>query len=162
MPRKLQINMATRKRIFKYMCDGDSVKTVARKLGIHRTTIYSWMHKDPQLKVLVDEARKVQADVYVGDLLEIADDDSKDIIVDDSTGRKYPNAANVARSKLKISTRKQLSGYYNPETYGEKTKVDVTSSDSSLGFIGLQIIPPMATEELENNERELLENVDKE
>lgn len=141
--RKSELNTATKKRIYDLLCDGNSMVTVARKLGVSRGAIYKWMHKDDKLAALVKEARIIQASTLIDDCLGIADDESKDILEDPETGRKYPNAAAVARAKVKISTRKQLSGYYHPEKYAEGLKIDVTSNGESVsGFLGLIITPP--------------------
>lgn len=148
--RKPQLNGPTMKRIYDYLCDGDSMMTVARKIGVVRSSIYRWMDGNPKLKAMVKEAREIQASTYIEQILEIADDESKDLIVDPESGRKYPNAAAVARAKLKISTRKKLAGYYHPTEFSDQTKVDVTSNGETLsGFGGLTITPPKEEEDEE-------------
>ncbi len=135
-------------RIYDYLCNGDSMVTVARRIGVNKGSIYRWIKGNEKLKAMVKEAREIQAGTYVDDLLKIADDDSKDLITDPQTGRKSPNAAAVARSKLKISTRKKLAGYYHPTEFSDKAQVDVTSNGESVsGFVGLQIIMPPEEED---------------
>lgn len=149
--RKPELNGPTRTRIFDYLCDGDSMVTVARKIGVNKGSIYRWINGDEELKAMVKEAREIQAGTYMDDLIGIADDDSKDLITDPETGKQSPNAAAVARAKLKISTRKKLAGYYNPAAYSDQTKVDVTTNGESVsGFMGLIINPPKDEEENED------------
>lgn len=141
--RKPQLNGPTITRIFEYLCSGDSMVTVARKIGVNKGTIYRWMKGNETLKGRVKEAREIQAGTYIDDLLGIADDDTKDLLVDPETGKQSPNAAAVARSKLKISTRKKLAGYYHPTEFSDKAQIDITSNGESVsGFVGLQIIMP--------------------
>jgi len=128
--------------------------TVARRIGVNKGSIYRWIKSDEELNALVKEAREIQAGTYMDDLIGIADDDSKDLLTDPETGRQSPNAAAVARAKLKISTRKKLAGFYNPAAYSDQTKIDVTSNGESVsGFMGLVIKPPKDEED---------EDVDKE
>jgi transposase-like protein len=141
--RKPQLNGPTMTRIFDYLCNGDSMITVARRIGVNKGSIYRWMKGNEKLRTMVKEAREIQAGDYIDDLLKIADDESKDLLVDPETGRKYPNAAAVARSKLKISTRKKLAGFYHPTEFSDKAQIDITSNGESVsGFLGLQIIMP--------------------
>jgi len=148
--RKPQLNGPTMTRIFDYLCNGDSMVTVARKIGINKGTIYRWIKGNDKLKEMVKEAREIQAGTYMDDLIEIADDDSNDLLTDPETGRQSPNAAAVARAKLKITTRKKLAGFYNPAAYSDQTKVDVTSNGESVsGFLGLQIIMPKEEEDVD-------------
>ena len=152
--RKPQLNGPTRTRIFDYLCNGDSMVTVARRIGVNKGSIYRWIKSDEELNALVKEAREIQAGTYMDDLIGIADDDSKDLLTDPETGRQSPNAAAVARDKLKIKTRIDVMEYDNPDKYGPKTKIDVTSNGESVsGFMGLVIKPPKDEED---------EDVDKE
>ena len=150
--RKPQLNGPTRIKIYDYLCNGDSMMTVARKIGVNKSSIYRWMKGDEKLKSMVKEAREIQAGTYVDDLIDIADDDSKDLITDPDTGKQSPNAAAVARAKLKISTRKKLAGYYHPTEFSDKAQIDVTSNGGSVsGFVGLQIILPSEEEDKEKD-----------
>ena len=145
--RKPELNGPTMKRIYDHLCNGDSMTTVARKLGVVRGTIYRWMQGNEKFKDMVKEAREIQAGTLVDEMLDIADDDSKDLI-SDASGRQYPNAAAVARAKLKLDTRRKLAGYYNPAAYSDQAKLDITSNGESLsGFGGLIITPPKEEEE---------------
>ena len=148
--RKPQLNGPTMTRIFDYLCDGDSMITVARRIGVNKGSIYRWIKGNDKLKEMVKEAREIQAGTYIDDLLAISDDDSKDLLTDPETGRQSPNAAAVARSKLKINTRKKLAGFYHRTEYGDNQKVDITSNGESVsGFVGLQIIMPTEDEDVD-------------
>lgn len=135
-------------QIFDWVCDGMPIKTIALKLGIARMSIYRWQAKIPEFKEMMDEANQIKAQTYIDELIEIADDDSKDLIVDEM-GNVKPNAAAVARSKLRMQARQKVSGYLAPTLFGENaTKVDITANGDNV-FLGLCITPP---KDLEDND----------
>ena len=139
--RKSQINKETMTKIADLIMDGDTMSTVARKVGVASGSIYRWMSRFPELKEMIDTARVLKADKYMDEIVEIADDKSKDLIEDLESGQMRPNAAAVARSKLQIDTRRKLSAIVKPEAYGDKTKLDITSNGQDV-FTGFQIIMP--------------------
>jgi transposase-like protein len=138
----IEVNQQTMTDIVNYICEGKTIKECARKIGVSVVTVYSWMKKIPKFKEAVQEAREIQAQSYIDDLIEIADDNSDDLIVDDN-GKQYPNTAAVARSKLKIATRQKIAGYYSPKVFGDKVDLSLGGSNA---FIGLVITPPTTTE----------------
>lgn len=69
-----------------------------------------WVHKDEQRKSRYFEAQEVGAEIIASELLEIAD-------ADDSL-------EDVARSTLRINTRKWLLGVWNRKRFGEVKQVD--------------------------------------
>lgn len=127
------------KRIAKYISKGYLKSEIAVKIGISRQTLYRWEKVNPKLKALFIEQTLLRTETFKEEILEIADDKSDDLITDESTGRKYPNAANVSRSTLQIKTREKIMKYDNPEKFGDKSSVDITSNGESL-FTGLSII----------------------
>lgn len=69
-----------------------------------------WVHKDENRKNRYFEAQEVGAEIIASELLEIAD-------ADDSL-------EDVARSTLRINTRKWLLGVWNRKRFGEVKQVD--------------------------------------
>ena len=74
--------------------------------------ILSWIHKDPDREKEYYKAREIGTDVLVDEMLDIAD--AVDSIED------------VARSQLKISTRKWVASSFNRARYGDTKQVDTT------------------------------------
>jgi hypothetical protein len=66
-----------------------------------------------------------QAEFMAEDILDIADDDSKDIKYDED-GNESCNAEFVARSRLRIDTRKWLASKLAPKIYGDRSIVETT------------------------------------
>ncbi len=88
---------------------------------------------DTEDKILSDayaRAREFQMDVWADQLMEIANDSSKDHIeVETPDGRieKRFDHEHVQRSRLKIDTLKFLMSKYAPKRFGDKVAVDLTA-----------------------------------
>ena len=76
-------------------------------------------------------AREHQADAWVDELREIADDSSKDYIEvetpDGCIERRF-DGEHVQRSKLRIDTIKWLVGKHAPRRFGEKIELAVSGT----------------------------------
>ncbi len=75
-------------------------------------------------------AREHQADAWVDELREIADDSSKDHIeVETPDGRieRRFDGEHVQRSRLKIDTLKFLMSKHAPKRFGDKIALDLTA-----------------------------------
>lgn len=103
-------------------------------------TIISWL-ADPRLadfREMYYFARRVQAEVYIDEIFEIADDTRDDWTeVTDKEGNflKYvPNNEAIQRSRVRIDTRKWYAGQMVPRIYGKRLDVqhDVTGDLKEL------------------------------
>lgn len=139
--RPKELNRKTIDRAAKLIVEGHSLTEVARKLGVARQTIYNWKKSDDDFNTVVEEALKMRAHFMAEDTLEIADDESKDLLIDPETGKQYANNAAVQRAKLRIQTRQKLMKYFHPEKYGDNQRLDVTSNGEGI-YGGLVITPP--------------------
>lgn len=70
---------------------------------------------DPLLREEYDAARKIRAELWADEQIQIADEDFNDL---DLTGKG--NTAAVARSKLRVETRANLAGKFHREKFGEE------------------------------------------
>ena len=72
-------------------------------------------------------ARRVQAELYVDEIFEIADDSSRDFVTKyDKDGNEYqePNNEHIQRSRVRIDTRKWYASKMVPKIYGDKQQID--------------------------------------
>lgn len=78
---------------------------------------------DPEINAMFLAACKARTASMADEIIEIADDDSNDVI----PGLKgdIPNNAAVNRSKLRADIRMRLMAAYHNKLYGEKSKGDV-------------------------------------
>lgn len=92
----------------------------------HIATIFSWLSKeDHPFHERYARARVVQAELLADDLIEMSDDDSKDV----SGELQMPNNVAVQRSKLKVDTRKWIASKLLPKKYGDKVQAEVSGKD---------------------------------
>ena len=102
---------------------GMSLSQVLRddQRDIDYNDFYRWIKKDPQRKLLFEEAQEMRTEFMAGEIIEIAD-------ADDSL-------EDVNRSKLKIDTRKWLMGAHNRKKYGATTNIEVSGGISIAGAL---------------------------
>lgn len=94
-------------------------------------TINTWRVIYPEFSVKYAQAKLKQAELLAEEILEIADDASGDGTVDENGEEKF-NSEFVARSRLRIDTRKWLAAKLLPRTYGKAAEEVKTDKDSVI------------------------------
>lgn len=98
----------------------------------HMATVFRWLAKGkednaPQEIVtfcdMYARAREVMAATIFDEMLEIADDVSKDTKTDEK-GNKCADSEWITRSRLRVDTRKFYLSKVLPKVYGDKTEVE--------------------------------------
>jgi len=114
------------------------LKTICSQEGMPavRTVLY-WLSEgdkkdgDEKFKLFLHNytrARESQADVLADEILEIADETSKDTI---STEKgEYPDKEWINRSRLRVDARKWIASKLKPKKYGDK--IDVTTDGEKI------------------------------
>ena len=82
-------------------------------------TIYRWLEANEEFRHQYARARDRQADHYFEEIVEIADSVEAE-------------SAAVAKARLQVDARKWTLSKLAPKKYGEKTELDVKSSDGSM------------------------------
>ena len=94
------------------------------------STVLDWADRDREgFAAEYERARRLQAERFADEILLIADDTSGDTITRESANGNEYEVANhewIARSKIKIETRKWLMGKRDRRKYGERVEVDQT------------------------------------
>lgn len=88
-----------------------------------RETVYSWRIDHPTFGNMYALAKGMQADLLAEEVLSIADDSSRDTIID-AEGNERCDHEWVHRSRLKIDARKWIACKLMPKVYGDKQTVD--------------------------------------
>lgn len=88
------------------------------------TTFYKWLRDDEEKTKQYAHACDIRAENIFDEMLDIADDSSKDIKID-KDGNAIVNQDNIQRARLKVETRKWVLGKLNPKKFGDK--IDMTS-----------------------------------
>jgi hypothetical protein len=91
-----------------------------------RSTILDWMHRYPEFDKACYEARRVYVSRMVYDLDAIADDGTNDFVERERTLKNGtvvkevgPDLEHIARSRLRLDTRKWLLAKVYPKLYGD-------------------------------------------
>lgn len=82
-------------------------------------TIYRWLEANEEFRHQYARARDKQADYFAEEIIEIADNVEAE-------------SASVAKAKLQIDARKWAASKIAPKKYGDKSELDVKSSDGSM------------------------------
>lgn len=112
------------------LADGESLRSICASDEMPaRSTVYAWVFDNTNdFSDRYARARQVQAETLADDVLEIADDNSRDVRVG-LDGRETPDFDHIARSRLRVDTRKWLLSKMLPKQYGEKTQMELTGKD---------------------------------
>ncbi len=118
------------------IAEGQSLRQIALRDSMPTvSTMMLWASKgdagDERYQAFAEQyvrAMAVRADYMAEQLIDIADDASHDIFVDDE-GNERVNFDNIQRAKLRIETRKWLMGKMKPKKYGDKITNEHTGAD---------------------------------
>ena len=94
-------------------------------------TIYRWLLDHTYFSQHYAQARAVQAEGLVDDIMAIAYDDSHDVYIDDE-GRHQCNTAAISRARLKIDSIKWLTSKVLPKKYGDKKDSEENSDNDFI------------------------------
>lgn len=97
-------------------------------------TIYGWRLDIEDFSKKYDAAKRLQADLLASEIMNIADDSSRDTITKmNSQGEEYEvaNTEWVARSRLRVDTRKWIASKLLPKVYGDHNKIENLEAENS-------------------------------
>jgi len=104
-----------------------------------KSTVFKWLAENSGFSDQYARAKMAQMDMMAEELLEIADDGTNDWMErKNDDGEAYgwrENGEAMARSRLRVDTRKWLMSKMAPKKYGERTTTDINHS----GDIGLMM-----------------------
>lgn len=112
----------------------DSLQKICRENEGFPTpkTIYEWRidHKDFGDKY--DKAKRSQADLLAQEIIDISDDSSRDQMMNEK-GNMVLDSEYVARSRLRVDSRKWVASKLLPKVYGDKQQIeDLQAMNSEL------------------------------
>lgn len=101
---------------------GETLKAVAKDKGFEVSGFHALRLRDPYVEEMFDQARRIQAEGWVDEMVEISDDTAQDVI-EGSTGAKA-NTSGPQRARVQVETRKWLASKLLSKIYGDKVAVD--------------------------------------
>jgi hypothetical protein len=103
--------------ICEWISQGKSLRSYSAQEGkTPFTTILGWLRDDENedFRIKYARAREAQSELYVDEIMQIADDEK-------------PDALKLQHDKLKIETRQWAASKLNPKKYGNKLEFEDTS-----------------------------------
>lgn len=113
------MNPETIERLLQRLAEGESLKKAAKAEGVSFQSVLRLREKDKEFADHYTRARLIGYERLAEELLEISDDGSNDTYMDDE-GNIKNNPEIVARSRLRVDTRKWMLAKMLPKIYGDK------------------------------------------
>lgn len=133
---KIELTPELKQEIIERTANGESLKQILNDERMpSRFTINREEKRDNEFGADMKTARQVAADIYVDEMMEIADDAAQDIKPDGTVNYEL-----VARSKMRIDQRRWIAARFDPARYGDKVQTDITSNGET---IEAKVISPM-------------------
>ena len=108
------------------LAEGESLRSIGRDESMPvASTVHRWVQKNDAFCEQYTRARELQADTLADETLDIADDGQNDWMERNAPGNAgYEfNGEAVARSRLRVDTRKWAAGKLNPKKYSDKLQI---------------------------------------
>jgi len=129
--------------VFECLSNGQSVIASLKEKSIPVTNsmFYRWLRDYPdEYKHKYEEARETQCHYLVDECLQLIDESSSDIAVDEF-GNIKENHKTVARAKAQVDTRFRFLEKMTPRVYGAKKAIEMSGSvDGEYKVSGLEIV----------------------
>jgi hypothetical protein len=110
------------------ICDrlalGESLRKICEDDAMpDKSTVLRWIAAHDEFRDQYARAREAQADFWAEQIIDISDDGQNDTYTDDD-GNERTNQDVIARSRLRVDTRKWLMARMAPKKYGDKLDID--------------------------------------
>jgi hypothetical protein len=122
------------------MASGESLREVCRTEGLpSESTVREWALRDQDgFAAKYKTARELQAEAWADEMIEIADDGTNDWMERQSASgviEQVINHDHIARSRLRVDTRKWIMAKLKPGTYGDKVQHANAAGDGNQEVI---------------------------
>jgi len=125
------------KELCAQLMEGMSLRAICAMEGMPtKTTICRWLADEEKYPEFCDQyarAREIQAELLAYEILDIADDESNDLVkILDKDGNNIgsqQNGVSVNRSRLRVDARKWTAARLLPKKYGDKITNEITGKD---------------------------------
>lgn len=129
MTRPSDFTQETADIICERIAEGQSLRSIclADDMPAMRT-VFNWLAKSEAFVQQYTRARDAQADALADEIVDIADDGSRDY-AKDADGREVVDHDHIARSRLRVDARKWIASKLKPKKYGDKLSTELTGAD---------------------------------
>lgn len=109
--------------ICEHIANGRSLVTYCKENGVHYSTVMRWLSSNEQFRDNYTRAREDQANFLAEEILRISDDGTNDTYTDED-GKVVVNQDVLARSRLRVDSRKWYASKLLPKKYGDKIQTE--------------------------------------
>lgn len=132
--KRITYNSQIAEEICHQLSGGKSLLRICEQPGMpNRSTVFQWLAINKDFHDSYAQAREAWADAIFEEILEISDDMENDTTTNER-GTEVCNHEWIARSRLRVDTRKWCLARMSPKKYGEKLTqdIDLKTSESNL------------------------------
>lgn len=139
--------------ILRRIADAESLKSICQDMGVAQQTVYGWVIDNHEgFGESYARAKHLMALRWADELDEIAGD-RRDDFKQNEEGKWVPDYEVIARSKLRIDTRKWVLAKMLPKVYGDKVVAELTGKDGAAlqapsTTINILALPPEQRDQL--------------
>lgn len=112
--------------------NGSTLRDAAKTLSVSRQTLHDWLSSAEYIGRYA-AAREAGWHSIAEEIVAISDESAGDVRVDPQ-GNQTPNAEYVARSRLRVDSRKWLLSKMLPKVYGDKLETESTVTHKFEGM----------------------------
>lgn len=139
MARPSEFNQLTADAICELLADGMSLRKICLADDMpNKATVFRWLIAHKEFSDQYARAREAQAETMADEILEIADDGSNDTYLDEDENRRT-DVDVIARSRLRVDSRKWLASKMAPKKYGDKVQQEITGKDGAPLLTNLEV-----------------------
>lgn len=110
------------------LADGESLRAICESEEMPgRATVFRWLASNQTFQDQYARAREAQADALFDEILQIADDGRNDSYTD-SEGNVRTDQDVIARSRLRVDSRKWMASKLRPKVYGDKIQQEIDAT----------------------------------
>ena len=111
------------------MGEGESLRSICRDDAMPSlSTVFRWLAGDKEFQEQYARAMDARATLLAEEILEIADDGRNDTYRDED-GHEAVSHDVIARSRLRVDSRKWLAARMSPKKYGDKVSQEISGPD---------------------------------
>lgn len=114
-----------------------SLRTICNGLDLSVASVLTWLKEKPEFLAQYTRAKEEQADFLIEEMLEIADDGTKDTMITEFGVKEDKEW--TGRSKLRVETRKWLASKLKPKKYGDKIQTEHSGTLAITPITGMEI-----------------------
>lgn len=115
------------------LVDGKSLRSICADDDMpSASTVCRWLGSNDAFREQYARAREAQADTLFDEILDIADDSSRDVKIVGEDEREVCNTEFVQRARLRVDARKWMAGKLQPKKYGDRLDLNHSGSIDTM------------------------------